>query len=207
MNKQQTYSISFTYDPNINPYYKSNTKFNNKKVLVYNLDEHCNNLVLAKDAFLIEYFTDKNECILTPEIIINNMHLNDDDILHAYFETQQNARNTIQKHKSILSVVTLALIFVILAIMFSIIKINTMFIAVPLLLYFLFVMFPLKNYILKRSYKDFIKALKNKETDTNLIDNFNTVINKVETLDYMTQEQKNSTKKHFRQLIKIVTQL
>lgn len=191
---------NLTYDPNIKPFYKSEIKYNDKPILLYDLDVHCNNLLLAKNSFMVEYYTPKNECLIIPKVFAQNLFLTDENILDSYIKTQQSARDKIKNQKSILSVITIIYIFIVIISVFKLFDFNLIYITIPYVLFYLYTYFFQKNRILKNSYKNFIYILTKKHSNELVNNNIDNIIEHTKTLNYMNNKQKLKTTKHFESL-------
>ncbi len=129
--KKNQIKTTLTYDPNLESFYKSNKKYNDKYILLYDLDTHCNNMLLARKSFMTEYYNDKNECLIIPKLFAQNLFLTDDNILDTYIKTQQAARDKITRQMNTLSIVTLLYILIAILSIFNIISFSLLYVTIP----------------------------------------------------------------------------
>lgn len=200
-NKNQT---NFTYDPNLKPFYKSNIKVNDKHVLIYDLDVHCNNLLLARKGFMTEYYTEKNECLILPKEFAQNLYLTDDNILDTYMKTQQSARDSIKSDLSVIAIVTFLYIVVAVLSVFGILVFNLLYVTIPYALFYGYTYFLKKNVRLRKSYQNFIYILTKKYPKQEIVQNIENIIEHTKTLNYMDEKQKLKTINHFVNLQKLI---
>lgn len=203
MKKNQTTSL--TYDPNLEPFYKSKVKYNDKYILLYDLDTHCNNLLLSKKSFMVEYYNNKNEALIIPKLFAENLYLTDDNILDTYIKTQQSAREKIKRQMETLSVVTLLYIIIAVLSIFNLIKFSLLFVTIPFVIFYAYMYFYKKNQALKISYKNYIYILTKKYGDEVIIQNLKNIMAHAKELDYMYPKQKLRTIKHFQNLENLIT--
>lgn len=202
--KENKNQINFTYDPKIQPFFKSEIEINDKHVLLYDLDEHCNNLLLARRGFMTEYYTQENECLILPKPFAQNLYLTDESILDSYMKTQQAARDSIKKDLATLSVITLLFIGVAILSIFRIFEFNLLYVTIPFAIFYVYTYFFKKNIRLKKSYENFIYILTQKYSNEEISKNIDNIIDHTQTLSYMDEKQKIKTIHHFARLKNLI---
>lgn len=196
-----------TYDPNISPYYSSNIQINNKDVLVYNMDEHINKEELAKISHIVEYGNIKNECLVTPKIIIENLFLNNDETINEYFTLQKKLRSSVVIAKKIIYFICLILLIYLLANTINYINfslwINVTVISL-LIVSIIIGMFFSQSMLLKANYKSYVNKLAIIYTKEKVINNFQKIVDNIESVDYFDSAQIVITKNHYASLIQLL---
>ncbi len=194
---------NLTYDPNLKPFYVSKAKVNNKQVQLFDLDVHCNNLILVKRSHLTEYYNEKFENIIIPKTFAENLHLTNDNIIDLYMKTQAAAREKIEKQAIYVSVITFIYVIVAVASIFNFIDINLAVIAVFFGLFYVYFHFIRKSIEIAKGHKNFIYALTKKYSSEEIVNNINNIIAYTNEINYMTLKQKTRTVKHFSKLQEI----
>ncbi len=205
MNKNN--QIDVTYDPNITPYYEGTTKLDNKSVLVYNMDEHQNKNQLSKISHIVEFYTVKSECIVTPKLIIDNLFLTDDETIIDYFNIQVKLRKGVIRTKQFTYIMGIILLTYLIGKTIQYIQVDTWLnftIIGGLLLCIVFGLFFSQARLLKKQYANFTKQLVDKFTRDVVIEKFQTIIDNVDEIDYFEEFQKTNTKNHYASLIEII---
>lgn len=198
--KAKKLTSNLIYDPDIEPFYTSEIKHNDRDIVIYDLDKHCNKTLLARYAFIIEYYTDKSECLIAPKVFAENLHLTDDKVLEQYYITQHQARNKYNSKIVMLSGLTILFIIALVLVILGILKLNPLFLTIPYALYYINVQFIQKNLVLKNSYSNYIKVLENEYSKETVRDNLDSIIEYTKEIDYMDYKTKMRTINHFEKL-------
>ncbi|MFV0499405.1 MAG: hypothetical protein ACK5NF_05180 [Bacilli bacterium] len=200
-------NANMIYDSKIEPFYESKILHNNKKILLYDLDNHSNNTILSKKTYIIEYYTPKNECLILPKCFAEKLYLTDDKILSAYFKTQQEGRHIISKNMKLLSIISLIYFILVIINLFLTNELLQKFLllsTIPFVIYYVYSYFFYKNKVSKYTNKLFIKALTDSYSKGQIKNNINDIIEKAKILNYMHDKQKLRTINNFENLSKFI---
>ncbi len=199
--------IDITYDPNICPYYESDTKLNNKSIVVYNMDEHQNKIQLSKISHIVEFYTAKQECIIAPKLVIDNLFLTDSDAISDYFQIQVKLRKGVVRSKQFTYILGIILLTYLVGLTIQYFNFNTLtnsLIIGGLLALILLGLFFSQAILLKSYYTSFVQNLVNKYGRDTVLHNFQTIIDNIEKSEYFEEYQVVNTKNHYSSLIELI---
>lgn len=202
--KSNKLTSQLIYDPEIEPFYTSEIKHNDRNIVIYDLDKHCNRHLLARNTFIIEYYTTNSECLITPKVFAENLHLTDDKVLEQYYLTQHDARQKFNSKILVLSGVTIAFIIALILILLGIVKVNPLFLTIPYAIYYFNLHFIQKNKVLKNSYIYYIRELQKEYSNETILNNLDCIIEYTKEIDYMDHKLKMKTINHFASLKNLV---